>query len=190
MGSKVLSKILICCSGGIDSSALIYYYLEHNYDIAAIHFDYGHPAFREEKKALDAIGRYYQIQVIHGKLKPAITSIAHENGELIGRNALLILSALNYLDKKSGLISIGIHSGTLFYDCSRAFVDHMQAVLDGYLNGLVVLDVPFLEFDKSDIISWSRAKRIPIELTYSCQRGSKISCGRCLSCLERKKYGL
>src|SRR5574341_1675934 len=186
-----MSRVLICCSGGIDSSALVYYYLEQNFHIKAIHFDYGHPAFKQEKNALDALSQYYQIQVVHEELKPAISSITmNKNGELIGRNALLIFSALSFLEKRSSLISLGIHSGTYYYDCSPTFIDHMQNILDGYFGGTVVLDTPFLAFSKSDIISWSRDKQVPLELTYSCQRGSKVPCGQCLSCVERKKYGL
>jgi 7-cyano-7-deazaguanine synthase len=182
-------KVLICCSGGIDSFALIYYYLEQKFDIKAIHFDYGHPAFKEEKKALKAISQYYKIQIIHEDLKPTI-SAAGKNGEFVGRNALLVLSAISFLDKESRLISLGIHSGTFYYDCSPVFTHHMQNILDGYFGGTVILDTPFLGFSKSDIISWSRNKQLPLELTYSCQRGSTIPCGECLSCAERKQHGL
>lgn len=183
-------KTLICASGGIDSSALIVYYLEQGFDVHTLHFDYGHPAYEKEKEALDAVCRYFQVPVKHEKLATILSKTNVKSGELIGRNALFLLGALGYLSDMSGLISLGIHSGPpSFYDCSRDFVKHMQLILDGYLGGTVVFDTPFLEFHKSEIITWAREKELPLNLTYSCQSGGN-PCGQCPSCLERKSYGL
>jgi len=183
-------KVLICCGGGIDSSALIHYYTERKYLVRAIHFDYGHSAYKEEKKSLDALSRYYEIEAVHKKISPSISNVLNKRGELLGRNALFLLSALNNLENNSGLISIGIHSGTVFYDCSPSFVEHMQLLFDGYSGGTVLLDAPFLAYNKSDVILWARKKGVPLEITYSCQKGNKSPCGKCPSCTERKKYGL
>lgn len=183
-------KVLLCCSGGIDSSALICYYIEQNYSVSAIHFDYGHSAYQEEKRALNLVARHYHINVIHKKISPSISKEIANTGELIGRNALFVLSAMGFLEEGTRLISIGIHSGTPYYDCSPLFVDNMQSLLDGYYGGVVVFDVPFLSFKKSDIILWAREKEVPLDNTYSCQKGSKTPCGKCLSCVERKRYGL
>lgn len=183
-------KVYICCSGGIDSSALIGYYLEQGFEIKALRFNYGHLAYKEEKKALDAICRHFNVQTRHARLLPAISKTIAANGELVGRNALLILSALAFLQNDSSLISLGLHADSPYYDCSPAFVDHMQNVLDGYFGGTVLLDIPFLRFRKPDIIVWCQKNNIPLDLTYSCQKGSMPPCGICSSCLERKLYGL
>lgn len=189
--THTLSSVLICCSGGIDSSALIHYYSRQHLAVTAILFDYGQSAYQEESKALDAIAHFYNTRVLREGLRPALTSPNKKNGELIGRNAIFILAALGYVGKSNSMISLGIHAGPpAYYDCSPRFVQHMQYLLDGYLAGAIVLDMPWLNFHKNDIVAWARTEGVPLDLTYSCQAGSAPPCGKCLSCLERKAYGL
>lgn len=186
--NKSIPPVVICCGGGLDSTALIHYYLTRGLTIQGIHFDYGQPACQAERKALRAISKHYKVLIDFANLRPIITPTA--TGEFQGRNAILVLSALNHLKSNKGLISLGLHEDSIYYDCTPIFTQHLQALLDGYFGGLVVLDVPFLSFSKEAIFEYCLQNEVPIELTYSCERSSDRPCGTCHSCLERNRYDL
>ena len=72
----------------------------------------------------------------------------------------------------NGLISMGIHSGTNYYDCSEAFLREINRILEGYSDGRVVLAAPFLKWDKRMIYDYILDNGLPIHLTYSCENGT------------------
>jgi 7-cyano-7-deazaguanine synthase len=178
--------VIVCCGGGIDSTALLHYYLAREFTIHGIHFDYGQPACRGERRAIEAISSYYNVPIELAHLSPVIH--ANPNGEFYGRNALFVLSALNHLGSNEGLVSLGIHANVPYYDCTRAFGQDLQVLLDGYFGGTVTLDLPFLDFSKADIFAYCKRNNVPIKSTYSCERNPYEPCGLCLSCLERRHY--
>lgn len=178
-----LSEVHILLSGGIDSTALVAFYLSRDIAVRGVHFNYGQPSFRGEQRAVQQVSSYYGIPVTTISLG---LSIASDQGEYHCRNAILLLSAVGILPTKSARFAIGIHAGTPYYDCSNAFVDHLQKLLDGYFNGSVRVEAPFLEFTKGDILELCKALSVPVNLTYSCERNSDTPCGECLSCIDRK----
>lgn len=179
------SIVIICCSGGIDSTALIHYYLDKGYQVQCGHFDYGQPALKAEIKALKGIEKHFGVKVESVVLRPKPKYSS--SGECYGRNALFILSAISLMKKPKTLISLGIHSNSIYYDSSQVFVQQLQEILDGYFDGLVRLDVPLLNFTKRDIIEYCARNEIPLDLTYSCDQRSTKPCGKCLSCKERAR---
>ena len=82
--------------------------------------------------------------------------------------------------------AIGIHSCTPYYDCSQSFVNDIQRLFDGYFNGSIQVEAPFLELTKGEILSLCDKLKVPVEITYSCERSSDIPCGECLSCIDRR----
>jgi 7-cyano-7-deazaguanine synthase len=102
----------------------------------------------------------------------------------MGRNGLFILAALMDMPAPVGIISLGIHAGTPYYDCSPEFMSKMQAIVDGYTRGRVSLAAPFLSWSKWDIYQYSRGNGLPIKLTYSCELGRIQPCGTCRSCAD------
>jgi len=108
-------------------------------------------------------------------------------GFIRGRNLFLISIAAMANPWKSGLISIGVHKGTNYSDCSMEFIDTVQKTVDIYENGKVAISAPFGSWTKNDIWEYCKKKNVPIEYTYSCELGLKQPCGRCLSCQDLKK---
>jgi 7-cyano-7-deazaguanine synthase len=86
------------------------------------------------------------------------------------------------IGRLTGVIGIGIHAGTEYPDCSPAFVDAMQRLLDVYSGGEVQLDAPFLSWSKPEIWEYARRLGVPLDATYSCEFGPR-PCGQCLSCV-------
>lgn len=175
--------VSLLASGGIDSTALIDFYLRRNVEVRCIHFQYGQPSSESEREAVAKVCNYYRVEntIIHMGFP-----ITKRKDEFLGRNALFVLIASS-LQLPPTRIALGIHYGSEYYDCTRAFIDDCQHMLDGYFAGTVNLEAPFIDFSKRDIIEYCNINNVPINLTYSCQRQNNTPCGRCNSCRDRQE---
>lgn len=182
-GEQMIKKVIVLFSGGIDSTACIYYYLNQGFDVKAVFIDYGQTPSKREFQSATKIAEYYKIRLDHLIFE---NSQVFSQGEIKGRNAFLILAALLNYPNFNGIITLGIHSGVSYYDCSENFLEDMQNLLDGYTNGQLVLDTPFLKWDKRMIYEYCKANEIPIYLTYSCENSAEEPCGMCRSCQDRR----
>lgn len=177
-----MTKALVLLSGGVDSSACIAYAQPIVSTLEAIFIDYGQAAAEREKDSATNISRHYGIALQIVRLTPSSPAIS---GEIPGRNAFLILAALMIRPEFAGLLMTGIHSGTQYYDCSQVFISDIQRVVDGYFGGKIQLSNPFLLWTKAQIFEFCQAKRVPLELTWSCESSSEAACGFCMSCKDR-----
>jgi 7-cyano-7-deazaguanine synthase len=177
--------ILLLVSGGIDSTALIDYYLKKGINPHCIHFQYGQKNDKSELKSFKKIMSYYKIsdyEIIKFNFP-----FFENKYEVFGRNAVFVLGALA-LKNNPAVISLGCHSGTQYYDCSEPFIEDMQRVLDGYFKGTIQLDAPFITWSKQEIIEYCKKNKVPIDLTYSCIVQNEPPCGNCPPCLDRKSF--
>jgi len=173
---------IVLLSGGIDSTACVHYYLNQRFNTGALFVDYGQLPIKREEQSAKQIASYYDIKLDIVRLHP---TKYHEYGETKGRNAFFILTALLFYPKHVGIISLGIHSGTPYYDCSESFVKDISKILNGYTDGRVNLDAPFLKWNKKMIYEYCKDNDVPVHLTYSCENSGDKPCGRCRSCLDR-----
>lgn len=169
-------------SGGIDSTALIDLYLRQKNIVECVHFQYGQANAESEKNAFEQIIAFYGVK---GAIINLDFSMNKRQDELIGRNALFVLIA-GFTAQPPSRIAIGIHRGTPYYDCTVAFVTDCQKILDGYFSGIVRLEAPFVDLTKVEIINYCKSFKVPLNLTYSCQRKNYPPCKQCSSCLDRK----
>lgn len=178
---KLTAVVLL--SGGIDSAACVRYYLDLGYQLRGLFIDYGQHARDNEGESAIQVANYYDIPLDKVSLSP----INHFGpGEIRGRNAFLIIAALLYYPQFKGILSLGIHSGTPYYDCSQQFICDIATIIDAYAVGEVRIDAPFLAWDKSMIYAYCKEKGVPIHITYSCESGTDPPCGKCLSCKDRE----
>lgn len=183
MVSKI-KKVLILVSGGIDSTACIHYYKSRGFLVETLFVDFGQLSLRQERTAVKRITSYYKVKTNIVQVK---SNRNFKGGEISFRNIFLISAALLGLKNFRGLVSLGIHSGTDYADCSPSFVRVTNSILDIYANGTVILETPFLTFSKSEIIEYCISNEIPLHLTYSCELGLNQPCGKCLSCKGLKR---
>jgi len=176
--------ILLLLSGGIDSTTLLNFYKSRHVTPICIHFQYNQDSNLSEKKAVKKITEYYNVPL---QIIPLNIPQNKRKNELIGRNSIFILAA-SALGYDPAIITIGIHSGTEYYDCSDSFLKDIQNLLDGYFMGSVQVVAPFINETKKSIINYCKENKIPIELTYSCLRKNSPPCGKCPSCLDRKEF--
>jgi 7-cyano-7-deazaguanine synthase len=173
-------RTLVLASGGIDSACLLE--LSATEDLEAIFVNYGQPARAPEGRAAAALAANYGVQLATLDAGP----LPGNEGEIPGRNMLLAQLALSALAGSSGRVLIGIHAGTGYRDCSPEFVELVQRSYDFHSAGRVQFTAPFIEQTKPAIIGLALELGVPLQLTYSCERGSEPPCGECRSCHDRK----
>lgn len=184
MDNNTTKDVLVLISGGIDSTACIHYYQQLNYKVTGFFIDYGQPAAKQEKIAVNKISDFFEIDTM---LVESNIPLSIKEGFIQGRNLLLIAISLSSFPFKKGIISLGIHSGTEYPDCSQDFVELNQRMLDLYTGGNIILDCPFIDLNKLEIYNYFMQTDVPIEFTYSCEAGTEKPCGVCLSCKDEKK---
>jgi 7-cyano-7-deazaguanine synthase len=176
---------LVLASGGIDSSALLALARAEGMRPKALFVDYGQAAASAEEAAVAGICSDLGIclQVVRYR------SRHFGAGELRGRNAFLLQTALLEFRAPFGTIMMGIHAGTGYRDCSREFVEVMQRSFDFHAGGSISVAAPFIDWTKGDICRLALALDVPIRRTYSCEAGN-VPCGRCRSCVDRQALSL
>ena len=106
------------------------------------------------------------------------------SGEIRGRNAYLLHTALIEFPTSSGVVALGIHAGTGYADCSPEFVDLMQRSYDFHTGGTITVVAPFVDWTKQQVYALAAQLNVPLRQTYSCESASR-PCGECQSCLDR-----
>ena len=177
---------IVLASGGLDSTACIQFYLDLDWEVKALFVDYGQAAIDAETESVCAVASHYAIDLAIAKLSaPTRFGV----GEIRGRNAFLVFTALLVYPDLSGVIAMGIHSGTAYYDCSDRFLYQVTQVAEEYSEGQAKIDAPFLTWTKPMIYAYCQERGVPVSLTYSCELGTSPPCGHCNSCLDRGALG-
>jgi 7-cyano-7-deazaguanine synthase len=176
-------EIAVLLSGGIDSMACADFYRTMGRPICGIFVDYGQAAAQWEAAAASAVAQHLDIRL----LKLTISNAREKTlGEIAARNAFLLSVAAMERPPSVLALAIGLHAGTPYSDCTGQFLESAKTVLS-YQSKPVDVLAPFIDWRKEDIVAYSLKRRLPIEITYSCEAGSHPPCGRCLSCLDRRE---
>lgn len=174
----------VLLSGGIDSASCAHLLKHQGFVVRGIFIDYGQAARQQERLSVDRLKLILDIDVHHLK---ACSLEGFGAGELIGRNAFLISSAIFLGGVHHGILALGIHSGTPYYDCSAGFVERMKQATEEQTSGCLTVSAPFLSWDKAMVYQYFVRNGLPIEATYSCEAGTLPPCGLCASCRDRRK---
>jgi 7-cyano-7-deazaguanine synthase len=176
----------ILMSGGIDSAACAHFLTRRGLELDGVFMDYGQAAAKFEADAVGALACHLNIPV---QFFAFSGSNAFGPGELVGRNAFLIFATLFFTRGRPGLLALGLHAGTPYFDCSESFVASIKDLVLEQTNGCVSVVAPFISWTKKDIFDYFVSANLPIHLTYSCEAGTKPTCGVCASCRDRKALG-
>ena len=169
-------------SGGIDSTACAHFFQQREDTVRGVFVDYGKLAAKAERRAATEITTFLGIPLSTLSFR---TNIEYSEGEVVGRNAFLVFATLMGIQPRRGVISLGIHSGTSYYDCGARFVEQASDIVQSYSGGRLQLYCPFVDEPKSMVHQYARVAQIPLHLTYSCELGTLPPCGSCLSCKDR-----
>ncbi|MHA6346131.1 7-cyano-7-deazaguanine synthase QueC [Roseivivax sp. CAU 1761] len=201
---------LVICSGGLDSVSLAHIVAAEGRLTRLVSFDYG----QRHRKELDfAAAAAARLGVPHHLIDmtgigAALTGSAltddiavpdgHYAEETMkitvvpNRNAIMLAIGFGVAAANGdAAVATAVHGGDHFIypDCrpgfTRAFEAMQRAALDGYAD--VVLDTPFVERSKADIVAAGAAAGTPFAETWSCYKGGARHCGRCGTCVERRE---
>ena len=200
-------KALLIYSGGLDSTTLLYEYMD---SIAlAVSFDYGskHNA-REIAYAVENckrlgikhlviplgfIGQYFKSDLLLSGGDIPEGSYADENMKstvVPFRNGIMLAVAAGLAESyELDAIMLANHSGdhAIYPDCRPEFIDAFAAAVKaGTYNGVQVVS-PYCNISKRDIALRGKAIGVDYSLTYSCYKGGEKHCGKCGTCVERKE---
>ena len=182
---KKSHNAIVLLSGGIDSSACVHYYLSQNIIPIGLFIDYGQAVAKRELISSLQIAKHYKIKLDTLKI---LLNRKFQDGEIKGRNALFLFSALTKYPNYTGIISLGIHEGVSYYDTRKQFIIDMQKIFTSYSDGQIKIDTPFLKWNKPMIYQYCIDNHVPIDLTYSCEKSGRKPCGSCNSCLDRSQW--
>ena len=180
-----MSTALILLSGGLDSAVCASLLKRQDFAVQGLFIDYGQAAAVRERASASALAQALDISLTQQSITP---SPARGTGELLGRNALLISLGAFALGTTGGIVVIGIHAGTPYYDCSEPFLAAMDRLVQEQTDGRIAVSAPLASWTKADVFKAFQASGLSIAATHSCEAGNE-PCGHCLSCLDRKKLG-
>ena len=127
----------------------------------------------------------YAEQLKDGNGAPVSTYVPFRNGLFISVAASIAIA------EGCDEIYYGAHSddaaGAAYPDCSPSFNNAMaEAIYEGSGKS-VRLKAPFVNMTKADIVAEGLRLNVPYELTWSCYEGKDRPCGKCGTCVDRKK---
>jgi len=202
---KEKKKCVVVLSGGPDSTVVAYWTNSQGYDVNCLSFKYGQIADKETKHAtLIAKNLGVPIKIIDlSSLKEifmGVTSLCDRNIALTStfskpiivhfRNAIFLSIAVSY--------AAGIGAQTIFYgahgsdaefypDCREEFYKSMEQTANLGTEMKIDITAPFSSISKSELIKIGTSLGVPFQLTWSCYLDGPIHCGKCESCMNRKK---
>jgi 7-cyano-7-deazaguanine synthase len=202
-------KVLVLCSGGMDSVTALHWAARTHEVAGVVSFDYGakHNArelpFGAEHAAaigaphtiipLDFIGRHFASNLLKGA--PPVPEGHYEDRSMRQtvvpfRNGIMLAAAGGLAESigASGLV-IAAHSGdhAIYPDCREPFMEAMAAALrHGTYAGIELLR-PFIAMNKAAIAAEGARLGVDFARTWSCYVGGEIHCGKCGTCVERRE---
>jgi 7-cyano-7-deazaguanine synthase len=110
-----------------------------------------------------------------------------EDVYLEGRNIVLLSKASVFMARHAiSRVMIGPLAGNPFPDATPQFFHAMARAVALGRGGQILIEAPFAEMKKADVIRLGRSLGVPFELTLSCMQPKKgRHCGRCSKCRER-----
>ena len=127
----------------------------------------------------------YDLQLKETNGKPVSTYVPFRNGLFLSSAAAIALS------KCCSKIYYGAHAddaaGNAYPDCSSDFNNAMNAAIYEGSGKQLQIEAPFIDLNKDGVVKMGLELNVPYELTWSCYEGHDKACGRCGTCIDRKK---
>jgi len=202
-------KVVVLCSGGMDSVTALHWARVHHAVTAVLSFDYGAKhnhreipfALEHARKIgaphqvipLDFIGKYFVSDLLQSGGDIPEGHYAAENMRrtvVPFRNGIMLAAAAGFAESvgAAGLV-IAAHSGdhTIYPDCREDFMRAMGDALRLGTDAGIELLRPFIALNKGQIVAEGVRLGVDYARTWSCYKGGKVHCGKCGTCVERRE---
>jgi 7-cyano-7-deazaguanine synthase len=198
-------KCVVVLSGGPDSATVAYWAKKQGFNVHNITFKYGQIATKEVDCANRIAKKMHSpIKVVDlSSLKDVfgdVTSLCNTSIPMTSsfsqpiivpfRNAIFLSVAVSYANSIcANKIFYGAHgSDEPFYpDCRREFYKAFERAACLGTGTEIIIEAPFSDKPKSETIKVGAELGVPFDLTWSCYRDGMKHCGKCESCVNRKK---
>jgi 7-cyano-7-deazaguanine synthase len=203
-------KILVVCSGGLDSVTLAYKVAQSDTVDALLSFNYGQRHTVELEFAarcanalnvahevvdISAFGRMLSGSALTDDIAVPEGHYAEDSMRVTivpNRNAIMLAMAFGLAAARHcDAVAVAVHGGDHFIypDCRPGFIDSFQKMQNHALEGVqtVQLLAPFVTVEKAEIVRQGSSLHVPFADTWSCYQGGQMHCGRCGTCVERRE---
>jgi 7-cyano-7-deazaguanine synthase len=198
-------KCVVVLSGGPDSATVAYWAKNQGYIIYPITFNYGQIALKETESArkiaekLGTTTKTIDLSALK-EIFRGVTSLCNTDIPLTAefsvpiivpfRNAIFLSVAVAY--------AVAVGADKIFYgaqgsdepfypDCRREFYEAFEKAARLGTCEKITIKAPFSSSKKSDLINEGAKLGVPFDLTWSCYLDRAKHCGKCESCVNRKK---
>jgi 7-cyano-7-deazaguanine synthase len=202
-------KVVVLCSGGMDSVTALYWARAEHTVAAAVSFDYGSKhnprelPFAAEHAA--RLGLRHEIIPLRFMDRLFASDLLNSGGEIPEghyeaenmkqtvvpfRNPIMLSIATGWAESigAEGLV-IAAHGGdhAIYPDCREDFMRAMgEAMRLGTYAGIQLLR-PFIGRTKGQIAAEGARLGVDFSRTWSCYKGGPVHCGKCGTCVERRE---
>lgn len=207
-------KVVAICSGGLDSTTMVYDLRYEGHDVHMLGFHYGQKHSKELKyaaktaEALECPFDVVDLRSLSVFLAGSGSSLLSDNNVIpeghyaednmkktvVPNRNMIMLSIAGGIAvaTRAEAVYIGVHAGdhAIYPDCRPEFIEMMSRALYvgnsgfGAFNELAI-EAPFMYSSKATIALSALEFEVPLNSTWSCYKGGDIHCGRCGTCVER-----
>lgn len=108
------------------------------------------------------------------------------------RNGLMLSAAASCAQSiGASCVIYGAHAddaaGRAYPDCTPEFVQSMREAIYEGTGREIMLEAPFINCNKAEIVRRGLELRVPYDLTWSCYEGGEKPCGACGTCRDRAR---
>jgi len=207
---------LALLSGGLDSTVAAALHAAAGGEVAlGLFVDYGQRAALPERQAALAVGRALGFEVLctEQPLLGEITATAlvdrsrdlpEPDPERLddtaaatadavwvpNRNGLLVNLAAAVAEARgldTVVVGFNAEEAVTFPDNGPRFLANLNAALADSTRGAVTVSAPTIELTKAELLARGREVGAPVDATWSCYGAGPEPCGRCESCLRRRR---
>lgn len=204
-----MMKVLVLCSGGMDSVTALYWAAREHAVAAVVSFDYGAKhnhreipfaaehatrlGARHEVIALDFVPRLFASHLLKGGGE---IPEGHYEADTMRqtvvpfRNAIMLSIACGFAESVgAGGLVIAAHGGdhAIYPDCREDFMRAMGDAMRLGTYAQVQLLRPFIALNKARIAAEGARLGVDFARTWSCYKGGAVHCGQCGTCVERRE---
>jgi len=200
-------NVVMALSGGMDSATVLGYLISKGYKVDCLSFQYGSKHGEYESVSAVKVAKHYGVSLTEISLINVMdifeSNLLKSGGEIPeghytdstmaqtvvpGRNMIFLsILAGRAVTLNADEIAIGIHQGdhVIYADCRTEFYKAMDSAIYLGTDNKVSIVAPFIDTDKTGILTWGLENGVPYHLTRTCYKDQEFSCGKCGSCVER-----
>ena len=210
-----MKKAISVLSGGLDCTVATSTFAK-DYEIHAITFNYGQKSFKRELKAsreiCDKMNWTHEVIDLPwlSKISTSSLNTSEEIQEVSSndlddieksmktassvwvpaRNTVFTSIALSYAESIGAeIIIVGwdAEEAATFPDNSKEFLENFNKLIEAGSPDNIKIEAPAIDLNKEEIVKLGADVGAPMELSYSCYKGTEKHCGVCESCMRRKR---